>query len=152
MSRFHADEFTLDLPEALQDRSVNIFSVRPNGPNDFSLVIVRDWMDQGANLDDVLERYRSEMAAKLPQFRRLSECDVLVDGCAGKQSDHIWKTDDGIVHQRQTIVSLGEKSNVDGRGRILVFTATCPKGITPQWEETLARIMISLKLNPKDSV
>lgn len=147
MSHFRAHEFTFELPDELQDRTVNIFSASAEGPSDFSFVVVRDSIDPTVDLNDVLERYRAEMAAKLPHFRRIAERDVIIDGCEGKEADHVWKADGGVVHQRQTILSLGEDFDSMGKRRVLVCTATCQKEISPEWQKALERMFGSLKIN-----
>jgi len=140
MSIFHANEFVLNLPEQLKDRSVNVFSLTDEGPSEFSVVIARDKLKSGETLAGYVERQLQLLGQRAPLFRLHHEKQLVVDKQPAIEADYSWMTQEGKMHQRQ-VAFLTAPS-----GTVLLFTATCKEQIGPKWEAAFNEILASLRL------
>ena len=77
---YTVNEATFDLPEALHDQSVNIFTATPSGASPFNIVITRSTVEPGSTLADhvtrEIELQQQTLAGFTPEWRR----DYQVDG------------------------------------------------------------------------
>jgi hypothetical protein len=143
---YRANDFSLDLPADLKDKTVHIFSLTDDQPSEFSLVIARDSLHDGEDLAGYLTRQRALFTRKLPGFELLQDREVLVDGRPGVEADHAWRAAEGRMHQRQ--VALVAEDRRGGRPQVLLFTATCKDTISVRWERAFAEMVKTIRLQP----
>lgn len=143
MGVYHANEFLFQLPDALKDKTVHIFSLTDDGPSEFSLVIARDTLQKGEDLGRYVVRQRELFSRNLPGFEHVSEASRTIDGRKALQTDHVWRTPNGRMHQRQVAV-ISPDSPADAP-RALLITATCKDRLDAKWEAVLEETLATLR-------
>lgn len=141
MATFHATEFSLSLPEALKDKTINIFSLTDEGPSALGVVISRDRALEGEKLHAYAERQLTLLQQRLPLFRIVKNGDVTLDGQPALEVDYTWQNGADQMYQRQVFV------HAPASGVMVLITATC-KGarIEPQWEAMFRELLADFRL------
>jgi hypothetical protein len=137
---YSTNELSFDLPSGLKDRSINIFSLKDEGPSEFSLVISRVPLHEGQTVADYTSLQLKEMQAKMPAFVLLERSAKQVSGEAAEFVEFTWKAEAGTMHQRQVSFAT------PGRGLVLVFTGTCMERFTPEWAKAFDAAVASVKI------
>lgn len=104
MNVFHANEFLAVLPQGLKDKTVNVFSLTDDGPSELGIVIARDKLGKGEELDAYVARQLQAVAQRLPVYRLLKREDIKVDGQPAMSMDCTWQGPEGKMFQRQVIL------------------------------------------------
>jgi hypothetical protein len=117
MSAFYANEFAADLPEGLLDRSVNVFSLRVDGPSDLSIVVTRDDLQPNEDLASYIDRQLATLQERLPQLRLRRREPAVISAQVGERIEITWQSPQGALTQRQIAV-------VTPRGLVMTFSAT----------------------------
>jgi hypothetical protein len=104
MGVFHANEFIVSIPDALKDRTVNIFSLNEEGPSDVSVVVARERPKSGEGLEEYAERMVSGTLSRMPLFQLRKKEAVPVDGQPGLLLDYTWQLSEGKMYQRLVLV------------------------------------------------
>ncbi|MFJ4065892.1 DcrB-related protein [Pseudomonas sp. NPDC089996] len=130
-------EGTLQLPEGLQDRTVNIF-VQPNsGPTHLNITVSRDDLLPEESLEAYVDRQVAQIGSKLRNYTLLGKRSASLSTSvplAGLQIDAYYLHDGRPVHQRQAAFEVAA-------GRILVFCATSQNNFNAKqdacWQQLL---------------
>ena len=117
MSVFYANEFMAEVPEALLDRSINVFTLTTDGPSDLSIVVTRDALRAGEDLPGYIDRQLATLQERLAQLRIRRREAAVVGGMAAERLEITWQTREGTVTQRQLAA-------VSPRGPVMTFSAT----------------------------
>lgn len=117
MPAFYANEFTATVPEALLDRSVNVFTLAVDGPSDLSVVVTRDALRAGEDLAGYVDRQLAVLQERLAQLRIRRREAAVVGGVAAERLEITWQTREGAVTQRQLAA-------LSPRGPVMTFSAT----------------------------
>ena len=138
MSLYHINEGTFDLPDDWSDRSMNIFTPDASEKPEWNIVISRDTLKEGENLDDYLSVQLEEMPKALPRFRVISQEDIRVNDFPGKKVVATWIGEGGTIRQKQIVLVRNAKS--------LVFTFTVLERLHLQYENVLDEFVETFKL------
>lgn len=117
--QYQIHEGTFALPAQAQDRSVNMLILN-HGPGGLTLVVTRDIVQEGEELDAMLRRQLRTLGTQVKQLKQ-QEPVALQVGTAALPAYQIalsFKQNNASVHQLQTMVALPGKA-------VLVFTITC---------------------------
>jgi hypothetical protein len=140
MTTFQANEFVATLPEALKDKTVNIFSLTDDGPSDLSVVVARDRPAEGEALEAYTERQLKLLQQRLPLFRIVKKDAIVLDKSPAVQVDYTWQSGDGQLYQRQVMV------HAPAVGLMLILTATCKARLEPKWEALFSEFLADFHL------
>ena len=116
---YQINEGSFTLPDSAVDRSVNML-VLNLGPGGLTLVVTRDQLQEGEDLDGFLTRQLRTLASQVKSFKQQERIAVSVGaaGLAGLQIASAFKQNNASIHQRQTVVCLAGSA-------VLVLTMTC---------------------------
>lgn len=123
---YYINEGSFHIPEQAQDRSVNML-VLNHGPGGLTLVVTRDQLQEGEQLDGFLARQLRTLASQVKGFRQ-QEAARLTVGPAQLPAVRVatsFKQNQASVHQLQTAVAL------DGAA-VLVMTLSCAAPLTTE--------------------
>ena len=123
---YHISEGSFQVPDAAQDRSVNML-VLNHGPGGLTLVVTRDALQAGEDLDDFLARQLRTLALQVKGFRQ-QEANPLRVGATGLPAARVattFRQNNASLHQLQTALLLGG-------GQVLVLTLSCASPLTPE--------------------
>lgn len=141
MNVFHANEFIAVLPEAFKDKTVNIFSLTDEGPSDLGVVVARDNLGKGEDLDAYVARQMQAVAQRLPVYRLLKREDIKIDGQPAMQMDCTWQGPEGKMFQRQVIL------RAKPAGVMLVISATTRGDrFEARWEAMFNEFLANFRL------
>lgn len=116
---YQINEGNFTLPASATDRSVNML-VLNLGPGGLTLVVTRDQVQEGEDLDGFLTRQLRTLASQVKSFKQ-QERIALTVGAAGLQGLQVassFKQNNASIHQRQSVVRLAGSA-------VLVLTLTC---------------------------
>ncbi len=117
MPAFYANEFAATVPDALLDRSVNVFTLAVDGPSELSVVVTRDALRAGEDLAGYIDRQLATLQERLAQLRIRRREPSVVGGVAAERLEFTWQTREGAVTQRQLAA-------IAPRGPVMTFSAT----------------------------
>ncbi len=129
MSIYHINEGTFDLPDNWTDRSMNIFTPDESENPEWNIVISRDKLNEGENLEDYLSAQLEEMPKALPRFRLILEEEIEINEFAGRKVISSWIGEGGTIRQKQYVFVRNGKS--------LVFTFTVLERLHQKYENIL---------------
>ncbi len=138
MSLYHINEGTFDLPDDWSDRSMNIFTPDESEKPEWNIVISRDALKEGENLEDYLSVQLTEMPKALPRFRVLLQQDIKVSDFPGKKVVATWIGEGGTIRQTQVVLVKNAKS--------LVFTFTVLERLHLKYENVLNQFIETFEL------
>lgn len=123
---YHINEGSFALPAQSQDRSVNML-VLNLGPGGLTLVLSRDLVPEGEELDAMLRRQLRTLGSQVKNFKQQEPVPVQVGQARlpALQVATSFKQNNATVHQLQTMVALQDKA-------VLVFTLTCAAPLTQE--------------------
>jgi hypothetical protein len=93
------NEMTLKLPEVIQDRTVNVLLFGNANPPDFNLVISRDFLPKGEQLDFIVKKQLDVISASQKNFKRLGQI----------RERNLLKRDGNQVVTKETMVSYKDQ-------------------------------------------
>lgn len=123
---YHIDEGNFRIPDQAQDRSVNML-VLNHGPGGLTLVVTRDRLQEGEQLDGFLARQSRILAAQVKGHRQ-QEAAPLAVGSAQLPALRVassFRQNNAAIHQLQTAVLLGGDA-------VLVLTLSCAAPLTAE--------------------
>ena len=118
---FHLNEgaLPLDVPGVWEDKTIHVLRLPGHGHAAASLVITRETMQLGAEVNGYIRAEMSRMASTLPEFVHMGRLAVAWPDMTGEANMLRWRSSEGMMDQ---IVACRP---VDAR-RVLIFTATHP--------------------------
>lgn len=123
---YHINEGSFRIPDQAQDRSVNMLLLN-HGPGGLTLVVTRDRLQEGEQLDGFLTRQMRTLASQVKGFRQ-QEAVPLTVGSTQLPALRVttsFKQNSATVHQLQTAI-------LAGGGTVLVLTLTCAAPLTAE--------------------
>jgi len=123
---YHVNEGSFSIPDSTEDRSVNML-VLNHGPGGLTLVVTRDMVPEGEQLDAFLERQLRTLATQVKNFRQQAMVPVNVGAAQlpGVQIATSFKQNNASMYQLQTAIALGA-------GAVLVLTLSCSSPLTAE--------------------
>ncbi|OJH38154.1 DcrB-related protein [Cystobacter ferrugineus] len=144
MPLYLTNEVSLQLPDELIDKTINIFSLSDDSPSEFSLVIARDQLQAGERLGNLADKQLRQLSSRLQDFKLLRRDDVMIDHHPALSADYQWHSQNGLLHQRQITLLTNEQTK---NGRVVItITATFKSTPLPYWEEKFTAILKGLQL------
>lgn len=123
---YHINEGSFRIPDQAQDRSVNMLLLN-HGPGGLTLVVTRDRLQEGEQLDGFLTRQMRTLASQVKGSRQ-QEAVPLTVGSTQLPALRVatsFKQNSATVHQLQTAI-------LAGGGTVLVLTLTCAAPLTAE--------------------
>jgi hypothetical protein len=140
---FHANEYVLNLPDGLRDKSVQIFSLTDEGPSEFSVVVTRERPGPGETVERFVERGVASLLSRLPLFRVLEREVVRIDDQPAIVTEYAWQSPEGKACQRQAVVYT------KGPNLMIVVTATYRGDSMPaKWKAMFGELLAGFRLRP----
>jgi len=134
---YHINEGSFRIPDQAQDRSVNMLLLN-HGPGGLTLVVTRDRLQEGEQLDGFLTRQMRTLASQVKQFRQQEAVPSTV-GSARLPALRVatsFKQNNATVHQLQTAI-------VTGGGAVLVLTLTSAAPLTAEQSDYAQQMLDS---------
>lgn len=142
--QYQTNEATFTLPERLRDKTVHMFVLNEDGPNEFSVVVSRSNVPVNETLDEHVERLKAELSATLPKFQLMETIDRQYDGYPATELRYRWSNNGMPMYQRQAIALI--KSGTADHHAALMITATCPKPFSEEWDKAFADLLDSVRI------
>lgn len=142
--QYQTNEATFILPEGLRDKTVHMFVLNDDGPNEFSVVVSRSNVPATETLDEYVQRLKGEMSAALPKFQVLDSAECQYDGYPAMELRYRWSNNGLPMFQRQAVALI--KSSEDQHHMAFMITATCPKIFSEKWDETFTSLVNSVRV------
>lgn len=137
MSLYRIQEGVFDVPDHLQDCSVNVFTLSRETASDFSIVLTRDPHRPGETGEECAERLIAAALAEVPRATVIRRFDESLRVGRAHGIELVTKLSDTPVVQRLLIVPA--------RPTTLIFTASAKPSFTTQQDTWFARITSSLE-------
>ena len=119
MGTYHINEGTFEAADEWGDQSLNIFTATEDLAEGGNLVISRDLISKGEDLEAYVSRQWKEMEKALPQMRLLRREPTTLGGAPATNVEINWLGENGTLRQR-LICAVHN-------GRALVLTLTVPE-------------------------
>jgi hypothetical protein len=145
MSTYHANEFTLDLPEGLHDKSVQIFALADQGPSDLSVVVARERPHPGEAALGFANRTLTALSEQLALLTVLSKEAVELDGAPAIRTDYTWSSSQGKMFQRQVV------AHAVAHDQMLIVTATCRDAMSPRAEAVFSAFLAKFRFRASEA-
>ena len=142
--QYHANHATFELPAALKDKTVHMFTLKDDGPSEFSVVISHADVQPEEKLAQFGERLVAELKRALPRFELKALNDRTIDGAPAIELSYSWRNEGNFMHQRQAItLTQGSKP---GTSVAMMIAATCLQAFSDEWNAAFDAILDSTKL------
>ncbi|MES2742635.1 MAG: DcrB-related protein [Pseudomonadota bacterium] len=124
--RYQINEGSFAIPAQTHDRSVNMLALNL-GPGGFTLVLTRDQLPAGEELDAFLTRQLRTLGSQVKQFKQQDKIALRVgpQQLPALQVGLSFKQNNSTVHQLQTVLVLSNRA-------VLVITVTCAAPLTAE--------------------
>jgi hypothetical protein len=141
MNIYQANDFVVKLPDGFKDKTVHIFSLTDEGPSDVGLVVVRDRMRSGQDLDTFLDLQFEAILRRMPLFRLLRREPFVLDRQPARLTDCVWHPPEGLTFQRQVAVALKTAPQ-----NVLLASVTCKDALSPKAEAAFNEFLTNFRL------
>jgi len=142
--QYHANHATFDLPAGLKDKTVHMFTLKDDGPSEFSVVISHADVQPEEKLAQFGERLVAELKRALPRFELKTLNERTIDGAPAIELAYSWRNEGNFMHQRQAITLT--QGNKPGAIVAMMIAATCLKTFSDEWNAAFDAILDSTKL------
>lgn len=119
MGTYHINEGTFETADEWGDQSLNIFTATEDPSNGGNLVISRDTLLAGEDLEAYVSRQMKEMEKALPRMRLMRREATRLGGVPATDLEITWLGENGTLRQR-LICAIHD-------GRLLALTLTVPE-------------------------
>jgi len=141
MSIFHANEYILNLPDGLKDKSLQVFSLTEDGPSEFSVVVTRQRPEGGDTVELFAERVLTALLGRLPNFRVIERELLRLDGEPAVALEYTWLSPEGKMCQKQVI------THAKALNLMLVVTATCRgDSLSGKWKAMFGELLAGFRM------
>jgi len=141
---YQANEATFTLPEGLRDKTVHMFVLNEDGPNEFSVVVSRSNVPAKETLDEHVQRLNAELSATLPKFQLMDTIDRQYEGCPAAELQYRWSNNGMPMYQRQAVALI--RSSIPDHRAAFTITATCPGPFNEEWDKAFAGLLDSVRI------
>jgi hypothetical protein len=122
--QYQTNEATLTLPEGMRDKTVHMFVLNEDGPNEFSVVVSRSNIPVTETLNEHVQRLTTELSATLPQFQLMNTIDRQYAGYSAAELQYRWSNNGMPMYQRQA-VSLIKSDIADHHAAFMRVNVNC---------------------------
>ncbi|MEJ7804959.1 MAG: DcrB-related protein [Telluria sp.] len=143
-NQYHANHATFELPAGLKDKTMHMFTLKDDGPSEFSVVISHADCQPEEEIDDFGGRLIKELERALPKFQLRGMRERKIDASPAIELVYSWRNDGIFMHQRQAI-TLVEGPTV-GSKQAMLIAATCLQAFSDQWNAAFDQLLDSVKL------
>ncbi len=144
MTLYRLHEADLEIPDAWQDQSINIFKLPASGPaREASFVISRDASQGDAPFADYVARQLENADKQLPGFKLHKRWDINIHGHAAVLLDYQWQREGRDLMLRQVFI--------ERRPAVLITTLTTTPADLPHHEPAWKQAMQPLVPRPTPS-
>lgn len=143
-TRYDAHHATFTLPAQLRDRTMHMFVLKDDGPNEFSVVVSYADTQGEEDLAEFGDRLIKEMSRALPKFLLRGMQERRLDGCPAIELTYSWRNNGIFMHQRQVVVLV--QGATPGSKQAMLMAGTCPNAFSEEWQEAFDNILASVKL------
>jgi hypothetical protein len=130
-NRLDFHEGSVNLPLGFEDRTTNLF-VPGNPQLQPNLSVARDWMKSDETLASYVDRQlgllKSQLASHRLVVRESARLGAGESALTGQRIDSVYKSGKTVVYQRQAAFEVAA-------ARVLVFTASSPRGFDEAFEQ-----------------
>jgi hypothetical protein len=138
------NELSFELPVALNDKTVHVFALTDDGPNEFNLVVSRAKVGIDDTLAEFADRLTAELTRALPRFQLKRRQEARIDNSPAIELFYGWNNQGVAMQQRQTVTLVQSASAVEPEA--LMVAATCAKVFNDHWHATYDGMLASMKL------
>jgi hypothetical protein len=141
MNLYHANDFVVGLPDGLKDKSIHVFSLTDEGPSEVGIVVARDHLRSGEDLDGFLDRQLAVIVQRMPLLRLLRREPCVLDGQPARLTECVWFPPEGKTFQRQVaVVSKAAPRDV------LLASASCKEALSARAEALFTEFLANFRL------
>jgi len=141
---YDAHHATFTLPAQLRDRTMHMFVLKDDGPNEFSVVVSYADTQGEEDLAEFGDRLIKEMSRALPKFLLRGMKERALDGSPAIELTYSWRNNGIFMHQRQVVVLV--QGATTGSKQAMLMAGTCPNAFSEEWQEAFDNILASVKL------
>jgi hypothetical protein len=135
---YRIQEADLEIPDAWQDQSINIFKLPAvGGAKEASFVISRDATQGDAAFVDYVDRQVKSADQQLPNFKLVQRWDMVLHGHAATLLDYTWQRDGRELMLRQVFI--------ERKPAVLITTLTTTPNDLVHHETAWKMVMSTLK-------
>jgi hypothetical protein len=138
------NELVFELPTILHDKTMHVFALKDDGPNEFSLVISRAKVDAQNTLEEFTQRLCAELDRALPKFKLHQRVELHIDDCPAIELRYSWHNNGVVMQQRQSVALV--QSAAAEEPEALMVAATCIDSFSAHWHATYDAMLASMKL------
>lgn len=138
MATYTIDEGTFDVPAEWVDKSINVFTFGSSLPLALSVVVTREQVAPEKDLAAYAEERLDDVAQQVKDFKIVEQREIEVAGQVALEAEFTWRSEAGLMYQRQTYVRA--------RNKVLVFTATARRELRDSQRAQMDALLSSVKL------
>ncbi len=142
-NQYHANSATFELPSGMKDKTMHMFTLKDEGPSEFSVVISHADTQPEEEIDDFGGRLIKELEKALPKFQLRGMRERKIDSSRAIELAYSWRNDGIFMHQRQAITLVEGPA---GGKQAMLIAATCLQAFTDQWNAAFDQLLDSVKL------
>jgi hypothetical protein len=139
------NELSFELPQTLHDKTMHVFALTDDGPNEFNVVVSRAKITKEDDLAEFADRLSDELKRALPKFQLKRRQEARVDQSPAIELYYAWTNNGIAMQQRQAIVFVQSASDAS-EPEALLIAATCAKNFNEHWHATFDSILASTRL------
>ncbi|AEA59896.1 MULTISPECIES: DcrB-related protein [Burkholderia] len=136
MYQMHEGSFAM--PEAWQDKTMNVFVSAATGTEGVSFVITREPLPWGMKFAEYTAGEIRKLARQVSDYAAVSSEETSVSGREAFAHEYTWTNNRAPIQQRLTMVEYGRV--------VLMLTFTAPGAISDTQREQLQALIASLQL------
>jgi hypothetical protein len=138
------NELVFELPTILHDKTMHVFALKDDGPNEFSLVISRAKVDAQNTLEEFAQRLSGELGRALPKFKLHQRLELRIDDSPAIELRYSWHNNGVVMQQRQSITLVQSAAAVEPEA--LMVAATCIDSFSDHWRAVYDGMLASMRL------
>jgi len=116
---YYVNEAAFELPDfGFVDRTVNVLEAAASDGRTLGVLLARSPFLPGSSLIEMVQAHQEQERRSLRAWSLLFERDGVFDGVSGIELGVRWRSDDGLVYQRQAHLGLERE--------VLLFVANAP--------------------------
>lgn len=143
-THYDSHHASFQLPARLRDRTMHMFVLNDDGPNEFSVVVSYADTQGEEDLAEFSDRLVKEMSRALPKFLLRGMSERQLDGSPAVELTYSWRNNGIFMHQRQAIVLV--QGRAEGGKQAMLLAGTCPNEFSAEWLAAFDGILDSVKL------
>ena len=140
----HADHASFELPAQLKDKTMHMFTLKDDGPSEFSVVMSHADTQLDEKLEDFSDRLLKELGRALPKFQLRGLKERTLDGAPAIELAYSWRNEGNFMHQRQAITIV--QGAREGTTQALMIAATCLQPFSDEWSAAFEAMLASVRL------